>query len=418
MTMRANGFSANTRREIAARAGHRCSFRGCERSTSGPSRNPAQQSLENGWACHIYPAGTAGPRSELSPDDVQLSDIQNAIWMCETHGTLIDKNNGLDYPPRLLQKWRDNAEDAAAAAQTSGFSRPPSIECVRVEKSSDGKQLFEFAEIQIELFAFTVVYAKHDRVLSMICTSLTKALEFPGAAISNLAGNELTFQVDFSARHRAPSRVSFNSGRVRYWDGDMSVSSIEGFYEAVLVDKTSLATGFTSERAWTANGDDEVNEHRESLIPKDPLLTERLAERIKDEDNVMVEDIRLSGGHWDVRCRGHKPDQYFGLGSLSSSEQMSVHLDLTLSLIRTRARSSPTVPFLLVVDNVLWCYDDTNLARFVAICGRLPRNIQVLVTDATGRVSTILSRFRQDLRVENRVAPAGYLVTQGSFAPG
>jgi len=347
---------------------------------------------------------------------LHLSDIQNAIWMCETHGTLIDKNNGLDFPPRLLQKWRDHAEDAAAIAQSSGFNRPPSIDFINVEKSADGKQLFEFAEIQIELFAFTVVYAKHDRALSMICTSLAKALEFPGEAISNLAGNGLTFQVGFSKGHRAPSRVSFDSGRVRYWDGDTSVSSIEGFYEAVLVDKNSLATGITSAKIWSTNGEDKVNEDRETLIPKDPLVTEKLAERIKDEDNVMVEDIRLSDGRWDVRCRGHKPDEYFSLGSLSSSEQMSVHLDLTLSLLRTRARSTPAVPFLLVVDNVLWCYDDTNLSRFVSICGRLPRNIQVLVTDATGRVANILSRFRQDLRVENRLTPAGYLITQGPFA--
>lgn len=355
----------------------------------------------------------SGPRSEFAPDALRLDSIENGIWMCESHGSLIDKNGGRDYSPRLLLKWRAQAEERAAVAQGSSSKLTPSIDAIRIDKNLSRGQLFEFEAIRVELFDFTVLYAKHDRALSMVCRSLAKAPEYPAEALSYLESNDLTISVDYSPGFRPPTRISFDSGNVRYWDGHATATSIEGFYEAVLVDRDSLVHGIPSAvRGGFYAHNISTNGGRERLVAKDPMLTEKLAARIKDEDNVMVEDIRIRGGHWDVRCRGHEPNEYFRLQSLSSSEQMSVHIDLTLALLRTSAGRNPRSPFLLIVDNVLWCYDNQNLKKFVSVCSRLPANVQVIVTDATGRVADTLKQYRQDLEVSRRQDPPGYIVSQ------
>ncbi|TFC49066.1 hypothetical protein E3O47_12435 [Cryobacterium sp. TMT2-17-1] len=411
MTARQNGFSTNTRQTVAARAGHRCSFRGCEASTSGPSASSSQRATQNGWACHIFPAGAGGPRSTLPPGQIGLESLENAVWMCETHGTLIDKNNGEDYPPQLLLKWRVQAEMAASLAQGSSFEAPPSIDFIWIEGSEPGTQIFEFKDIHLEIFDFTVLYANHDQVLSLICRSLAHAPEFPTEALSHLGSNQLKLSIGYSPGYRPQTRICFESGRVKYWDGQISTNSIAGFYEVVLVDRSSLVRGIpAADRGWFSR-EGFVGPHpREILVSKDPMLTEKMVEQLRDEDNVMVDEIRLRDGQWDVRCLKHTPGQFFRLEQLSSSEQMSVHLDLTLAFLRIAARQRPASPFLLVVDNVLWCYDEKNLAKFAAICGRLPRNVQVLVSDATGHVAQTLKVHRQDLKVSERTTPPGYLV--------
>ncbi len=51
-------FSAGTKRNLAARAGHVCSFPGCNRPTSGPSAEAAA-AVNLGEACHISAAAPA-----------------------------------------------------------------------------------------------------------------------------------------------------------------------------------------------------------------------------------------------------------------------------------------------------------------------------------------------------------------------
>ena len=53
-------FSPKTKRALAARAGHVCSFPGCTQHTSGPTAEAPDKSVNLGEACHIS-AAASGP---------------------------------------------------------------------------------------------------------------------------------------------------------------------------------------------------------------------------------------------------------------------------------------------------------------------------------------------------------------------
>jgi hypothetical protein len=405
-------FTQAIKQIVAERAGHHCSFRDCNSSTIGPNPGNSRSSIRNGHACHIYPASGSGPRSALTPPDFDLGSLENAIWMCETHASLIDKDGGFPYPPLVLFKLRDQAENRAAVSQRSSSSGSPAIDYLSVHRHSGKSQTFEFEEIRIELTRLAVLYLNHEMPLRFIVQAVSKAAKTPTDAIEQLRSHSLDFTVRYAQGGRAPTRVSLSPEGVRYWDGVSQCVSIDGFYEVVLVDKDTLSAGVPpSAPGWwyePSNGEDAL----ESLIPGDPMIAGKFIDLIRNEDNVLVRDIRRDEKRWEVSCLGHQPDEYFGLASLSSSELLSVHLDLTLAMIRVRAQSHAERPFLFVIDNLLVAYDANNLARFVDICQRLPSNVQVLITDVSGRVADSLPQYRQDLVLVEKEMPRGWTIKE------
>lgn len=370
--------------------------------------------MRNGHACHIYPASGSGPRSALTPPGFDLGSLDNAIWMCETHASLIDKDGGFPYPPLVLFKLRDQAEKRAAVSQRSGGNGSPAIDYLNVHRQFTKSQTFVFEEIRIELTRLAVLHLNHDLPLRFIAQALSKAAKIPTDAIEQLMSHSLDFTVHYAQGYRAPTRVHLSPEGVQYWDGVSQCVSIDGFYEVVLVDKDSLGTGVPpAAPGWWYEPDD-GEDALESLIPGDPIIARKFIDRIRNEDNVLVRDIRRGEKSWEVSCLGHKPDQYFGLASLSSSELLSVHLDLTLAMIRVRAQSHIERPFLFVIDNLLVAYDSNNLARFVDICERLPSNVQVLITDGSGRVADSLPQYRQDLVLVDKDKPRGWTIREPS----
>ena len=65
-------------------------------------------------ACHIYAAsnGPAARRVNTSLSVDELRSIDNGIWMCYTHGKLIDADEAT-YTPEMLKYWRKLAERKA-----------------------------------------------------------------------------------------------------------------------------------------------------------------------------------------------------------------------------------------------------------------------------------------------------------------
>jgi hypothetical protein len=87
-------FSESTKQRVAARSGWHCSFRGCQKSTVGPSDEAPDAISMTGKAAHIS-AAASGPGarrylSTMTPE--QRKHIDNAIWLCADHADLIDKD--------------------------------------------------------------------------------------------------------------------------------------------------------------------------------------------------------------------------------------------------------------------------------------------------------------------------------------
>lgn len=129
--MARENFAQPVKDALAERAGHRCSFPDCDNVTVGPSAEGATAISRTGMACHIYAAsdGPAARRVASKMDPEFLRSFENGIWMCFTHGKLIDTDEAT-YTPELLLFWRHLAEWRADLRQRRGadVQIPPAIE--------------------------------------------------------------------------------------------------------------------------------------------------------------------------------------------------------------------------------------------------------------------------------------------------
>ena len=110
MSIRDN-FSKDTQRQIAARAGYRCSKPGCRAATSGPQED-GTRSVNIGVASHITAAAPNGPRYDANLTSEERKHANNGIWLCQNDGKLVD-NDELRFPVSLLNEWKNLAETEA-----------------------------------------------------------------------------------------------------------------------------------------------------------------------------------------------------------------------------------------------------------------------------------------------------------------
>lgn len=107
------------------RVAGRCSNPSCRTQTIGPSAEPLAV-VNTGVAAHIFAASPGGPRyrSDMSSNDRRA--FGNAIWLCASCATRIDRDT-VSYSAELLFGWKKDAEERARAEQGT-----------RLPESSDG----------------------------------------------------------------------------------------------------------------------------------------------------------------------------------------------------------------------------------------------------------------------------------------
>jgi len=107
-------FANSTKEQLARRAGYRCSFPECGVPAFGPSQEGSNRTTNVGTACHIAAAsGGPGARrfvSTMTPRE--RMHIDNGIWMCRTHGKLIDDDE-TRFTIAILKRWKEIAEEVA-----------------------------------------------------------------------------------------------------------------------------------------------------------------------------------------------------------------------------------------------------------------------------------------------------------------
>jgi len=108
-----NEFSEPIKRAVALRAGHRCSFSGCGQLTVGPSEESPRAVTNIGVAAHICAASPNGKRYVASMTPKERSDINNAIWLCSNHASLIDRDS-VTYTIETLREMKRRHEGACA----------------------------------------------------------------------------------------------------------------------------------------------------------------------------------------------------------------------------------------------------------------------------------------------------------------
>lgn len=139
---------------VAYRAAYVCSNPDCLRLTAGPSLAGPNLKVKIGEAAHIIGEKSGSARSTF-PINGLINDISNAIWLCSSCHTEIDKNNGVDHPPNQLRQWKADIEARIAAILKTHQSPLPLYETT----SSNSKIAQNIVDIIGEHGAFFQQYA-------------------------------------------------------------------------------------------------------------------------------------------------------------------------------------------------------------------------------------------------------------------
>ena len=104
-------FAIEVKRTVAARVNHLCSNSACRAPTSGPQVDPTK-ALNIGVAAHITAASPDGPRYNRDFTPEQRKHADNAIWLCQNCGKLID-NDPERFTEKEIRHWKEEAEAEA-----------------------------------------------------------------------------------------------------------------------------------------------------------------------------------------------------------------------------------------------------------------------------------------------------------------
>lgn len=96
---------------LAKRAAFICSSPDCHAMTIAPSFEHEEKFIYVGVAAHICAAAEGGPRYDPTMSDDDRKAASNGIFLCSNCATMIDKNNGLDFPVSILHEWNRCHDD-------------------------------------------------------------------------------------------------------------------------------------------------------------------------------------------------------------------------------------------------------------------------------------------------------------------
>src|SRR4051812_1758326 len=102
-------FSPTTRKIIAERSGYKCADPSCGAATVGPALIGPDGSARVGVAAHIHAASPNGPRYLSEQSEAERKSADNGLWMCETHGKLVDSDES-GHSANELKEWKRTAE--------------------------------------------------------------------------------------------------------------------------------------------------------------------------------------------------------------------------------------------------------------------------------------------------------------------
>jgi uncharacterized protein YjbI with pentapeptide repeats len=101
-------FTRSVKETLAKRVALRCSKRDCRVLTAFP-HSETDKAGNIGVAAHITAASAGGPRYDPSLTAQQRKSAENGIWLCPSHGTLVDADERR-FPVDLLRQWKAEAE--------------------------------------------------------------------------------------------------------------------------------------------------------------------------------------------------------------------------------------------------------------------------------------------------------------------
>lgn len=109
MANKRDDFKKVTTDILPKRVGYLCSNPTCRKLTIG-ANEIEDKATSIGIAAHITAAASGGPRYDDTLSYEERIHINNAIWLCNSCATLIDKDKK-KYTTEILQNWKKQAEE-------------------------------------------------------------------------------------------------------------------------------------------------------------------------------------------------------------------------------------------------------------------------------------------------------------------
>lgn len=120
-----DNFSEKVKTEAAKKVGYLCSNPNCRRPTVAATEDNSR-SMSIGVAAHICAAAPGGPRYDATMGSEERKSESNAIWMCQSHSVMIDRDE-LAYPTELLREWKKQAEQTRNIEMKYGVATNASL---------------------------------------------------------------------------------------------------------------------------------------------------------------------------------------------------------------------------------------------------------------------------------------------------
>ncbi len=361
-------FSADTKQRLAKRAGYLCSI--CKQLTIGPSQESERSVNLTGEAAHIASAAPLGRRYDASQTPEERADIENGIWLCANHATLVDRDEST-FTAGELKRFK-KIHEAKIAFQQQG---------IHVERGSvTGIDLANFGEITSNI---SLKFSDRNIILG-----------------SNGVGKTLICQMI-----AALTKKNYLDRWRKYdWDKSNSYCRIEFFRNEPSA--FTIAISSKDEVAYSFNGLDtpllaapfhvfyleedmhdfrhRVNREREDkgepLLDKHDLLTwlalyfgltvqefSNVVNSMKKEKKFFIGDININEERRTLEvCYGTtRGGDFHSFGSYSTGEKQRIILEIALKIATYYARFQTTI--LLLESTAVATIDDTGLNKLLDI---------------------------------------------------
>lgn len=156
-------FSEEVKKAVAARVAHRCSRPSCRAATSGPQLTPSKF-VNIGVAAHITAAAPGGPRYDPTLIPKERKSNENAIWLCQNCGKLVD-NDASRFTVGELRRWKREAEEEALS-RVGKPGVPPPDQTPRIPRKRVNKQVPELQQKRRQTIRH--LPTEHKQILSKL----------------------------------------------------------------------------------------------------------------------------------------------------------------------------------------------------------------------------------------------------------
>lgn len=364
-------FKQTTTRLLAQRAGYMCAKPDCKQLTVGPSEDRKSGLTMVGVAAHITAASDKGPRYNADISPAERASEANGVWVCQTHGKLIDDTTSR-HTVEELRRWKTQHEEWVFARVASADSvLKHGLTSISIENIGPFRQ-----RTTLSLGRHNVVYGPNSSGKSSLCESIAA---FAGGANFEKFSSRWSLFGPRSPMMTIAATISVNGAhtRVRLSEELIALKRTPKDHQTRLHvevngnvaphwPRSLFNTVYLDSRILKPNPlKDAFRRDLRALAPQLGVSEDQLWDALREElfcSSTFGSRIRRSGAYRaEVRCAGSH--HFYGTGGLAGAERTFALFDIILRMIRVDPRPAP---WMIIVDSSLFLgLDNENKRRLV-----------------------------------------------------